>query len=275
MSKTVEFQKWQGLGNDFIIVDDRDAKLNPTPEQSQKMADRRFGIGWDQMMLVRKSRKADFKMSLLNADGSVAEMCGNGVRCFHRYLIDRGITKKKNLSVETLAGIIKTTLQGKLVEVDMGEPILDGPRIPVQMEGQIINRPIITEMGEYRITAVSMGNPHIVIFADNIKDLPLARVGPMLEKHELFPRRTNVHFAKVENAKSIFARTWERGAGITLACGTGACAVAVASVLNKKAGRNVIIHMPGGDLKIRWNEKDNRVYMTGPAEKVFTGKVQI
>jgi diaminopimelate epimerase len=214
-------------------------------------------------------------MALYNADGSPAEMCGNGIRCFSRFLMDRNITKKKALIIETLAGIVRTSIVGKMVEVDMGEPVLDGPQIPVNLPGRIVSRDIDTKMGKFRITAVSMGNPHIVIFTQKPETVDLEKVGAMLERHPLFPKRTNVHFAKVDDAKNITARIWERGAGATLACGTGACATAVAAVLNGLAGANVTIHQPGGGLKIRWEAKDNRVYMTGPAEKVFDGAIAV
>jgi len=275
MAKTVDFGKYQGLGNDFVLIDDRKGKLNLTQKQIRFLADRHYGVGCDQLMIVKNSEKADYRMALYNADGSPAEMCGNGIRCFSRFLMDRNITKKKALIIETLAGIVRTSIVGKMVEVDMGEPVLDGPQIPVNLPGRIVSRDIDTKMGKFRITAVSMGNPHIVIFTQKPETVDLEKVGAMLERHPLFPKRTNVHFAKVDDAKNITARIWERGAGATLACGTGACATAVAAVLNGLAGANVTIHQPGGGLKIRWEAKDNRVYMTGPAEKVFDGAIAV
>jgi diaminopimelate epimerase len=276
MAKTIDFEKWQGLGNDFVIIDGRSGKPSLAPKAVRFLGDRRYGVGFDQMMIVRRSRIADYKMDLFNSDGSLAEMCGNGIRCFHRFLVERGATGKKRLSVETRAGIIKTTLlSGGMVEVDMGEPILDGPQIPVNLEGRVVDRGINTEMGAFRITAVSMGNPHIIIFTDDLEKIDLDKLGPFLENHPLFPKRTNVHFARMDDAKNITVRHWERGAGATLACGTGACATAVAAVLNNLSGRAVTVRQRGGALKIRWNERDDRVYMTGPADRVFSGKISV
>ncbi len=275
MAKIIKFAKYQGLGNDFVLVDDRAGKLKLGEAQIRLLGNRNYGVGFDQMMIVKKSVKADFKMALYNSDGSVAEMCGNGIRCFSRFLLDSKITKKAKLSIETLAGTIRTTVVGKLVEVDMGEPMLDGPQIPIAMEGQVVNKLIDTDMGNFHITGVSMGNPHIVIFTDKPEEIELDKVGPMLERHKLFPKRTNVHFARIDDAKNITAIHWERGAGATLACGTGACATAVAAVLNNLTGRLVTVHQRGGSLKIEWNGKDSRVYMTGPAVKVFAGSIAI
>ncbi len=275
MAKNVRFGKYQGLGNDFVLIDDRDNRLNLTTRQIKALAHRQYGVGCDQLMIVKKSKTHDFRMALYNNDGSTAEMCGNGIRCFHRFLADRGITKKKALTVETLAGTIRTTLAGKLVTVDMGEPILEAAQIPMNRQGKVVNLPLGSTKGTFNITAVSMGNPHIVIFQNELEKLDLAGTGPVLEHHEMFPKRTNVHFARIDDRKNITARIWERGAGATLACGTGACATAVASVLNGLTERTVTIHQPGGDLKIRWDGKDNHVYMTGPAEHVFSGEMKI
>lgn len=276
MAKTIDFEKWQGLGNDFVIIDGRSGRPLLGPKAVRFLGDRRYGVGFDQLMIVRRSRTADYKMDLFNSDGSRAEMCGNGIRCFHRFLVERGATGKKRLSVETRAGIIRTTLlSGGMVEVDMGEPILDGPQIPVNLEGRVVDRVMDTEMGVFRITAVSMGNPHITIFTDDLEKIDLEKLGPFLEHHPLFPKRTNVHFARMDDAKNITVRHWERGAGATLACGTGACATAVAAALNNLSGRAVTVHQRGGALKIRWNEADDRVYMTGPADRVFSGKISV
>ena len=276
MARTIDFEKWQGLGNDFVIIDGRSGKPALGPKAVRFIGDRRHGVGFDQMMIVRNSRIADYKMELYNSDGSSAEMCGNGIRCFHRFLVEMGATRRKKLAVETRAGIIKTELlSGRMVEVDMGEPILDGPRIPVNLDGEIIGREISTEMGTFKITAVSMGNPHITVFTDDLEKIDLEKLGPFLERHPLFPKRTNVHFARMDDARNITVRHWERGAGATLACGTGACATAVAAVLNNLSGRAVAVHQRGGTLKIRWDERDNRVYMTGPADRVFSGKISV
>jgi diaminopimelate epimerase len=276
MATKINFGKYQGLGNDFVMIDGRSGKPALSEKAIRHIADRRYGVGCDQLMIVRKSKKTDYKMELYNADGSVAEMCGNGIRCFARFLVERNITKKKKLAVETLAGIIRTTLLStQMVEVDMGEPILDGPKVPVSLEGGVVNRRIETEMGTFNITAVSMGNPHIMIFTDNLDGIDLEKVGPYLEHHPLFPKRTNVHFVRVDDAKNLTVRHWERGAGATLACGTGACATAVAAILNDLSGRSVSVHQRGGTMKIRWDKKDNRVYMTGPADHVFSGVITI
>ncbi|MBI3793957.1 MAG: diaminopimelate epimerase [Nitrospinae bacterium] len=272
----MSFEKWQGLGNDFVLIDGRDGKFKPTEKVIRLLADRRYGVGCDQLMIARKSSKADFKMDLYNADGSRAEMCGNGIRCFARFLVGKKITSKKKLNVETMAGIIKTSiLPGAMVEVDMGEPVLNGPDVPVNLEGTVVSRKISTERGEFNITAVSMGNPHVVIFTDKLEGVDLDRLGPFLETHPLFPRKINVHFARVDDKKTITARHWERGSGPTLACGTGACATAVASALNNLTGRAVTVKQRGGALKIRWDKADNRVYMTGPAEMAFAGKIRV
>ncbi|MDH5542065.1 MAG: diaminopimelate epimerase [Nitrospinota bacterium] len=283
MAKEVKFSKWHGLGNDFVIVDDRAGKFRFGAALLKKLGDRHYGIGFDQFMVVRKPSnlskaakargevQADFRMELYNSDGSIAEMCGNGIRCFAMFLKERKITKKANLAVETGAGIIRTSIKGKLVEVDMGEPILDGPKIPVHREGRMISQPVNTKNGFYSVTAVSMGNPHAVIFVNDVAKVELEKDGPMLETHPSFPNRTNVEFAQVESRNSINLRVWERGAGATLACGTGACATAVAGVLNNLSDRIVSVNLPGGTLKIRWDEGTNRVFMTGPAVEVFNG----
>ena len=273
MKTTVKFGKYQGLGNDFVLIDDRDNRLKLTVAQIKALAHRQYGVGCDQLMIVKKSKTHDFKMELYNNDGSVAEMCGNGIRCFHRFLLDRSITAKKELRIETLAGAIQTVLAGKLVTVDMGAPILEAADIPMKTAGRIVNQKLVTGKGSFNITAVSMGNPHIVIFKKSLDGLALETVGPMLEHHPLFPKRTNVHFARIDGRKSITVSHWERGAGMTLACGTGACATAVAAVLNSLTDRSVAVHQRGGTLKIKWDAKDNRVYMTGPAVHVFSGEM--
>jgi diaminopimelate epimerase len=268
-----------GIGNDFVIVN----ALSDAPaddqlaELSRRTNDRKFGVGGDGLILVLPSKVADFKMRMFNPDGSEAEMCGNGIRCFAKYVYDRKLIPEAQVKVETLAGIkvLKLLTRGGKVEqvrVDMGSPRLLRSEIPMRGEdnGRVIAEPLKCEGRKFDITAVSMGNPHVVIFEENVDTVAVARLGPAIENHKSFPQRTNVHFVQVCNAGEIIVRTWERGAGETLACGTGACACVVASVLNNKTGRSVDVHVPGGDLRIEWTG-DNRVLMTGPAEEVFEG----
>lgn len=274
----VPFTKMHGLGNDFIFVDVRERAL-PDPEGfSKRFGDRRFGIGADQILLVGKSEQADLKMEIYNQDGSRVEMCGNGIRCFAKYVADRKLPEgagKPVLEVETLAGIIRPRiLADGRVEVDMGEPVLDGPKIPVGLEGKVVDREVSVGGETRRMTCVSMGNPHAIFFVDDVDAIPLEAVGPRFENDPLFPRRTNVEFVQVLPGNVLKTRVWERGSGATLACGTGACAVGVAAVLNGKAPRKSTVRLPGGDLSIEWRESDNRVYMTGPAAEVFTGDVE-
>ncbi|MBI5194197.1 MAG: diaminopimelate epimerase [Nitrospirae bacterium] len=272
----LKFTKMHGLGNDFILIDAIAQKGLPQLSSfCKEYSDRRFGIGFDQALILYPSTKADFRMEIFNADGSQVEMCGNGIRCFAKYIWDRGLSDKEELAVETLGGIIKPEKAGDLVRVDMGEPILDGPAIPVNLEGRIKGYPLSIEDREFRMSCVSMGNPHAVIFMDNVKSFPVTKYGPFIENHTLFPKRTNVEVVEVINKEEVRMRAWERGSGETLACGTGACASAVASYLNGFTGREVTVHLAGGDLKIEWSEKDNHVYMTGPAVEVFSGEVSI
>ncbi|MBE9537208.1 MAG: diaminopimelate epimerase [Proteobacteria bacterium] len=270
----LKFTKMHGLGNDFIVIDCRAIKSIELEKVAANLCDRRHGVGADQLLILKQSNNADFKMEIYNADGSEVEMCGNGIRCFAKYLLDQGITEKADLEIETMAGIIRPKVHGKLVEVNMGEPILNGPDIPVKMEGRIQAAPISVEDKTFEMTCVSMGNPHCIIFVDDVDNFPLAHYGPLIEKHELFPNRINVEFIQVLNDKEIKMRVWERGSGETLACGTGACASAVASVLNEKTHRRITVHLAGGDLDILWGE-DNIVYMTGPGVEVFEGTIDI
>jgi len=264
-----------GLGNDFVLIDGTIQQVPPMEAFCKKYSDRRKGIGFDQALVLLPSEIADFRMDIYNADGSRVEMCGNGIRCFAKYIWDRGLSDKDILHVETLAGIIKPERAGDMVKVDMGEPVLDGPSIPVNLEGEIRNYPLKVEDRFLFITCVSMGNPHAVIFVDDIEGFPLSTYGPLVETHPLFPRRTNVEFVKVVNPDELIIRVWERGAGETLACGTGACASVVAAHINGYTGREVKTHLPGGDLYITWSARDNHVYMTGPAEEVFTGELTL
>lgn len=274
----IDFTKMHGLGNDFIVVDTRQKKIAGLAKKTKFLCDRHFGIGCDQIIVITKSRKADYGMKIFNADGSEVEMCGNGIRCYAKYLWDRKdpiIKKKGYLDVETPAGIIRPKMmKGGLVQVDMGEPVLDGPSVPTTFKGEAVDKPLKIGKKSYRITAISMGNPHCVIFTGNVDKINLADEGPPLENNRVFPNKTNVEFVEIKSKTRVKARVWERGSGSTLACGTGACAVAVASALNGKTGRKVNVDLPGGTLKIEWT-KDNRVLMTGPATEVFAGVINL
>lgn len=272
----IQFTKMHGLGNDFVVIDGRRNKL-PNPKKTAKaLCDRRFGIGADQVLVLEKSRKADFFMRIYNADGGEVGMCGNGLRCLAKYLIDEKITAKKDIRIETPSGIQGARLVGrKKATVDMGAPVLKGREIPVNLSGRVINRPLRVDGKEIRGTCVSMGNPHCVIFVDEPKTYPVEKMGPLLERHHLFPKRVNVEFVKVLSPEAIEMRVWERGAGETLACGSGACAATVASVLNGHTGRTVRVKLLGGDLNVEWRREDDHVYMTGPAETVFKGEIEV
>ena len=272
-SMKLRFTKMHGLGNDFILIDAREQDLPQLSAFCREYSDRRFGIGFDQALILYPSRSADFRMDIYNADGSQVEMCGNGIRCFAKYIWDRGISGKSELAVETLSGIIRPVKKGDLIQVDMGEPILDGPSIPVNLEGTVKGYTLRIEDMDFPVTCVSMGNPHAVIFMEEVKSFPIDKYGPKIEHHPLFPKRINVEFVRVDNKEEITVRVWERGAAETLACGTGACASAVASHLNEHTGREITVHLPGGDLQIKWDEKDNHVYMTGPAEEVYSAEI--
>ncbi len=289
----MKFTKMQGIGNDFVMLD---CLRSPIPEEnlpelSRKLTDRKFGIGGDGIVLVLPSRTADLRMRMFNPDGSEAEMCGNGIRCFAKYAFDRKLIDETQLKVETAAGVKSLQLitrGGKVeaVRVDMGQPRLKRSEIPTicnqgdqadqadqcDEADKVVAEPLKIDGRKFDITAVSMGNPHVVIFEDNISSVDLERFGPLIENHRAFPQRTNVHFVQVCGPSETVIRTWERGVGVTLACGTGACATVVAGVLNNKTGRNVWVHLPGGDLQIEWTA-DNRVMMTGPAEEVFEGEI--
>ena len=269
------FIKMQGAGNDFILLDALHHAIQNPPHLARKLCNRHMGIGADGMLLLLKSSKQDFSLRIFNADGSEAEMCGNGIRCLARYIKDAGISSKKELMIDTPAGPRKVKHVGKLIEVDMGEPIMKGKDIPVHLSGRIINRPLKTESKEFRITCLSMGNPHCVTYHEDLPSVPVERFGPLLENHSIFPRRANVSFVNVISKNEIHMRVWERGAGETLACGTAACAAAVASVLNGYTDRKMTVVLPGGKLEVEWSPKDNRVLMRGPAETVFKGEIVI
>ncbi len=268
------FTKMHGCGNDFIFLDCLKNDPKDLSKLAKRLCDRRFGIGADQLLTVHPSKVADFKMEIYNADGGLVEMCGNGIRCFAKHVYEHGLTPKKELAVETLAGIIRPRLIDGLVEVDMGEPVLEGRKIPVDADGRVLNYPLEVEGVEYRVTCVSMGNPHCVLYLDEIDHLDLEKMGPRFEHHPFFPKRVNTEFVNVLSPKEVRMRVWERGAGETWACGTGACAVAVAGALTGKTEKKVTVHLKGGDLLIDWRE-NNRVYMTGGAEEVFQGTVKI
>jgi diaminopimelate epimerase len=274
----LRFTKMHGLGNDFVLIDCRDKtvsdELSAISDISKRLCHRRFGVGADQVLLLYPSNIADFKMLIFNADGSEVEMCGNGIRCFAKYIWDRKLSDKEVLSVETAAGIIRPERRGQMVKVDMGEPVLEGRLIPVNIDGTIKDFPLIIEDKEFKITAVSMGNPHAVIFVEDVDGFDVKRYGPRIENHGLFPKRINVEFIQVLDSERIRMRVWERGSGETMACGTGASAAGVAASLKGFTGRRVKVMLTGGDLLIEWNE-DNHVYMTGPAVEVFEGSIEL
>ena len=269
----------QGLGNDYVYVNCLQEKIENPPELAKKISDRHFGVGSDGLIMINPSEKADFEMEMYNADGSRGEMCGNGIRCVAKYVYDYGLTNQTSISVETLGGIkyLDLTVEDgkvKLVKVDMGQPELAPEKVPVVADGdRAVDEPILVEGKEYRMTCVSMGNPHAVVFVDgDVRELPLESMGPCFENHERFPNRVNTEFVRVLDRHTAQMRVWERGSGETLACGTGACAVAVACVLNGLTEGEVTVQLLGGDLRIRWDREKNRVYMTGPAETVFDGE---
>ncbi len=270
----IHFTKMQGCGNDFIFIDCLQNDIADLGRIAGKLCDRRFGIGADQLLTIHPSKIADFKMEIYNGDGSQVEMCGNGIRCFAKYVHDHGITPKRELEVETLAGIIRPRLVGELIEVDMGKPILEGREIPVDADGQIINRQLRVDNVPYTVTCLSMGNPHCVLFLDEIDTLDLEKLGPRFEHHQFFPKRVNTEFIKILNPKEVKMRVWERGAGETWACGTGASAVGVAGGLTERTERKITVHLKGGDLFIEWRDNDH-VYMAGEAEEVFQGTVTL
>lgn len=277
----MKFTKMQGLGNDYVYVNCFEEKVENPSELAVKVSDRHFGIGSDGLILIRPSEVADFRMTMFNADGSESEMCGNGIRCVGKYVYDYGLTDKTEVSVETLAGIkyLKFIIKdGKvdMVTVNMGEPILKPELVPVVGEGDaVIDSPIEVAGKEYKMTCVSMGNPHSVVFVDDVDNFPLHEVGPLFEHHKAFPRRVNAEFCQVIDRTHAKMRVWERGTGETLACGTGTCATAVACILNGKTEDEMTITLLGGDLIIRWDREKNVIYMTGPARVVFDGEIDV
>jgi diaminopimelate epimerase len=276
MVEGLKFWKMHGTGNDFIVVDNRDGKIkeNKLSGFAKRVCERRFSIGADGLLLVYNSDIADVKMRMFNPDGTEAEMCGNGIRCFVKFCYENGIVRKKELNVETLAGIKQTWLstngEVKSVKVDMGAPSFERESIPMRGEGVFLNKKLKVDDKVYEVTCMSLGNPHCVLFVDNLDVFPVQEIGPKIETHKAFPKRTNVEFVQVINRGEIKVRVWERGAGETLACGTGACAAAVASHTLGRTNKEVTVHLSGGDLRILY---DCSVFMAGPAVKVFTGEL--
>lgn len=276
----MKFTKMHGIGNDYVYVNCLEEAVDRPEETAKFVSDRHFGVGSDGLILIRPSQKADFEMAMYNADGSRGEMCGNGIRCVAKYVYDYGLTDKTRIQVETLAGIKELDLtveNGKvsLVKVNMGTPELSPEKIPVLAQAeQAVNLPLEVDGIMYQMTCVSMGNPHCVIFMkEDVRELDLEKIGPSFENHPRFPRRVNTEFVNVIDRHTLRMRVWERGSGETLACGTGACAVAVAGILNDKTEHEAAVHLLGGNLHIAWEGGDSPVYMTGPATAVFDGEV--
>ena len=277
----MKFTKMHGCGNDYVYVNCFKEQVDDPSKLAVQVSDRHFGIGSDGLILICPSEQADFRMRMFNADGSEGKMCGNGVRCIAKYVYDYGLTDKTRISIETKGGIKYLDLQvenGKVktVKVDMGEPILNTKEIPVEWQKEkMIGEKVKINGQEYEMTCVSMGNPHAVVWVDDTASLPLEKIGPIFEKHAMFPERVNTEFVQILNKKEVNMRVWERGSGETLACGTGACATAVACILNGKTEEEVIIHLLGGDLKIEYDKKTNHVFMTGPATILFDGEITV
>ena len=287
----MKFTKMHGCGNDYIYVNGFQETISPEqkPELVRRLSDRHFGIGGDGVIFINPSKEADFEMEMYNADGTRAQMCGNGIRCVAKFVYDKGLTDAEHISVIS-AGSVKyldltvernPQLPGdrgkvKLVRVNMGSPILEPDKIPVLAEGEtVVNQPIFVEDEEYRMTCVSMGNPHAVVFAEGVADMKLEQIGPLFENHVRFPERVNTEFVEVIDSKNVFMRVWERGTGETLACGTGCCATAVACVLNGLTDCKITVKLLGGELLIEWDREKNIVYMTGPATTVFEGEIEL
>ena len=275
----IKFTKMHGLGNDYVYMDAIHQKIENESSLAQFVSNRHFGIGSDGLILICKSDVADFKMRMFNSDGSEAEMCGNGIRCVGKFVYDKGLTDKTTVTIETLAGI-KTlelnTKEGKVetVKVDMGEPILSPKEIPVISDEELVKNLMLEAEGrKFKFTCVSMGNPHAITEVENTEKFDVEKYGKVLEVDKAFPNKTNVEFIQIIDKNHVKMRVWERGAGETLACGTGACATAVACYLNGKTDRNVEVELLGGKLFIEWNEENNHIYMIGPAVTVFEGEL--
>ncbi len=279
MTGFLQFTKMHGAGNDFVVLDGLAGALPPIEPLARVICDRRFGIGCDQLLVVRPSQSADFRMDVYNPDGSRAEMCANGIRAFYKYVRARGHTRADEVSVETLKGIVRPRgVAGGLVRVDMGLPFLAPAKIPTTLgsgDGPVIDVPLEVEGARLRVSSVGMGNPHVVVYVEDVDTAPVSSLGPTLEHHPAFPNRTNVEFVQVVSRERLRQRTWERGTGETLACGSGACAVAVASILRGVTDRALTIELRGGELTLEWPADDASVLMTGPAEEVFTGRLRL
>jgi diaminopimelate epimerase len=277
----MKFTKMQGLGNDYVYVNCLYQTIDNPKEVARFVSDRHFGIGSDGLVLIMKSDNADFRMRMFNSDGSEAEMCGNAIRCVGKYVFDNKLTQSTKIKIETLSGIKILDMSVRedkvyLVTVDMGEPILNPKNIPVVSDKELfVSEPVTIDGNVYKVTCVSMGNPHAISYIKDVQNFPLEVTGPKMETNKLYPKKINSEFVQVVDRNTLKMRVWERGAGETLACGTGACAVLVASVLNGLCERKATIKLLGGDLIIEWNEADNHVYMTGPAVKVFDGEIEI
>lgn len=274
----MRFTKMHGIGNDYVFVDCFLESILRPEETARMISDRHFGIGSDGLILIKPSEKADFEMAMYNADGSRGEMCGNGIRCMAKYVYEKGLTDKTCITIETLAGIrtLWMTVEKETVtavRVDMGPPIWEAEQIPVlSQEKMVIRQPIRIGNSSFFVTCVSMGNPHCVVFLEEaVEAMQIESIGPLLECHEIFPKHTNVEFVNILSKEELRMRVWERGSGETLACGTGACAVAAAAIVNGYADTRVRIHLTGGELEIFWNRKENRIYMTGTAVRVYEG----
>lgn len=277
----MKFTKMHGISNDYIYINGATEKIYNPSDVAIKLSDRHTGIGSDGIVMILPSKTCDFRMRMFNSDGSEAEMCGNASRCVGKYVYDKGLTKKTKVSLETLAGkkiLNLHVVDGKvdMVTVDMGEPILRGTDIPTIFDlPTVVSQPIVVSGKKILTTCVSMGNPHSVVYVDDVDSLDLEKIGPSYECHPAFPHKTNTEFVEIISRNEVKMRVWERGAGETMACGTGACAVAVASVLNGFTDRDVRVKLRGGDLQIKWDDDDNHVYMTGPATTVYEGDVEI
>lgn len=277
----MKFTKMQGIGNDYVYVNCFQETVEDPAKTARIVSDRHFGVGSDGLILIKPSEKADFEMDMYNADGSRGAMCGNGIRCVAKYVYDYGLTDQTRITVDTASGVKTLELQvenGKAVrvKVDMGAPILEPERIPVKSEKELVmDEPVSVGGAEYRMTCVSMGNPHCVVPVEDVDGLEIEKIGPLFENHPMFPDRVNTEFIRVLDRNTVQMRVWERGAGETWACGTGACAVAVACALNGWTEEKVLVKLRGGDLEIFWDRDKNTVFMTGPAAVVFEGEIDL
>ena len=277
----MKFTKMHGCGNDYVYVNLFEEQIENPAKVSIAVSDRHFGIGSDGLITIGASEIADFRMRIYNADGSEAEMCGNGIRCVAKYVYDHKLTDKTEITVETGAGVktVQLTVEDDkvtLVRVDMGEPILTPDEIPVVADGdRVVDEPIVVDDKEWRMTCVSMGNPHAVVFVDDVAHFELEKYGPLFENHVRFPKRTNTEFVQIISRNEAIMRVWERGSAETWACGTGTCATVMACILNGFTDNDVLVHLRGGDLRIVYDEKSNHVFMTGPATEVFEGEIQL